>query len=57
MDWLFRKWLHLLMIKVWKGKGFSEAALESELNTRFALMPNFKDLRRFSHGILSEDHH
>ena len=57
MDWLFRKWLYPLMRKIWRDKDFSEAALESELDCRFALMPKFKDLRRFSHDILSEDHH
>ena len=57
LDDVFHKWLYPLVINVYKEKGFSEAMIESELDCRFTLIPPFKELRRFSRGILAQDHH
>jgi len=58
MDYVLEKWLYPLMKQVWcteKGKKIEE--LDTELNARFALMPQYQGLRRFSNGIFSQKLH
>ena len=54
MDDLLKKWVIPLVKKWWKDKGYTSAEVEEELNSRFALMPRWKNVRRFKSGILGE---
>ena len=56
MDYLFRRWIHPLMYIAAAKKDCTKAQIDTELDSRFALMPLYPDLRRFRNGILTEDH-
>jgi hypothetical protein len=56
MDYLIGKWIFPLMDKT-RDKGVNIDALKTEIDARFAIMPKYSGLRRFSNGVLSQKHH
>lgn len=57
-DYVMEQFLNPLMVKYWKHKAKkNKKAVLREIDKRFRYTPGFQNLRRFSHGVNSEDHH
>jgi len=57
MDYLLSVWILPLMLKFWAKKKISAKDLEIEIDSRFALIPGYPNLRRFANGIFTDNHH
>jgi hypothetical protein len=57
IDYLFDQWIYKLILGIIKMKKISQINLDIEIDTRFALIPKYPDLKYFNEGILSQKYH
>ena len=59
-DHLLNRWVFPLITSTWCGPGagkFKIGVVKAEIDSRFALVPGYPNLRRFPNGVFTENHH
>ena len=57
MDYLLQKWIFPLIDIHWEKRKVSKGAVKTEIDSRFAMIPGYPNLRRFARGVFTSTHH